>query len=71
MKLAPSGEANTDSKRAVILFERLQAKAPAKGQYHTYKLCTSPSNLDLPIYKLAVPFLILVCQKNGLNLVVV
>ena len=49
-------EAHTNSKRVVIPFERIQAKALKKDQYHTYKLFTNPLNTNFPIYKLTIPF---------------
>ena len=58
MKLATmkSLQGKTDSKRAVIPFERLAARSLEKGQYHVYKLRTVPADSDSPTYELTVPF---------------
>eukprot|EP00957_Ditylum_brightwellii_P075623 5747327-Ditylum_brightwellii.AAC.1 len=57
MKTAPpSMQSNPDMKQAVTAFQQPQARQLECGQYHTYKLCTTPADTTLPIYKLSVPF---------------
>eukprot|EP00957_Ditylum_brightwellii_P096780 7370700-Ditylum_brightwellii.AAC.1 len=58
MKLVPiaTKSSDPDVKRAIIPFQRLAAKNLEKGQYHTYKLRTTPAAPTSPIYELAVPF---------------
>ena len=56
MKLAMTSKVNPDTKRALIHFKRPDAMTLETGQYHVYKLRTSPTNVDLRIYELAVPF---------------
>ena len=56
MKVASKSQGKADSKRAVIPFERPQAKTLEKGQYHTYKLRTVPTDTASPVYELTVPF---------------
>eukprot|EP00957_Ditylum_brightwellii_P072397 5502277-Ditylum_brightwellii.AAC.1 len=51
-----STQNNPDIKRAVIAFQQPQAKQLEQGQYHTYKLCTTPADDTSPIYKLSIPF---------------
>eukprot|EP00957_Ditylum_brightwellii_P034244 2596828-Ditylum_brightwellii.AAC.1 len=51
-----STQHNPNIKRAVIAFQQPQARQLKRGQYHTYKLCTTPANATSPIYKLSVPF---------------
>ena len=43
-------------KRAVIPFKRLAGKTLEQGEYHTYKLRTSPTSNSSPVYELSVPF---------------
>ena len=38
-----------------IPFEREPVKAPVKGEYHTYKLRTQPTDSSSPVYDLSVP----------------
>ena len=45
-----------DAKQAVIPFERPEAKTLETVQCHVYKLWTSPTNADSPVYKLTVLF---------------
>eukprot|EP00957_Ditylum_brightwellii_P014048 1059262-Ditylum_brightwellii.AAC.1 len=47
---------NPDVKQAIILFLRLELRNLEKGQFHTYKLRTTPTDATLPVYKLSVPF---------------
>eukprot|EP00957_Ditylum_brightwellii_P153635 11692006-Ditylum_brightwellii.AAC.1 len=58
MKTAPiaSKSSNPDVKRAIIPFPRPDPRNLKKGQYHTYKLRTTPADPTFPVYKLAVPF---------------
>eukprot|EP00957_Ditylum_brightwellii_P176395 13432427-Ditylum_brightwellii.AAC.1 len=57
MKTAPpSKQSNPDVKQAVIAFQQPQPRQLKRGQYHTYKLHTTPADATLPIYKLSVPF---------------
>ena len=41
---------------AVIHFKRPARNPLEQGEYHMYKLRTSPTNADSPVYELAVPF---------------
>eukprot|EP00957_Ditylum_brightwellii_P089644 6827343-Ditylum_brightwellii.AAC.1 len=57
MKTAPpSKQSNPDVKQAVIAFQQPQARQLECGQYHTYKLRTTPADAKSPIYKLSIPF---------------
>eukprot|EP00957_Ditylum_brightwellii_P048695 3694773-Ditylum_brightwellii.AAC.1 len=57
MKTAPTiMQNNPDVKRAVIAFQQPQARQFKRGQYHTYKLHTTPADATSPIYELSVPF---------------
>eukprot|EP00957_Ditylum_brightwellii_P134732 10271938-Ditylum_brightwellii.AAC.1 len=58
MKTVPTAtkRTNPDVKRAIILFPRPEPRNLEKGQYHTYKLCTTSADATLPVYKLSVPF---------------
>eukprot|EP00957_Ditylum_brightwellii_P067053 5089963-Ditylum_brightwellii.AAC.1 len=47
---------NSNIKMAVIAFQQPQARQFERGQYHTYKLCTTPAGPASPIYKLSVQF---------------
>eukprot|EP00957_Ditylum_brightwellii_P161324 12283617-Ditylum_brightwellii.AAC.1 len=48
---------NSNIKRAVITFQQPQTRQLKRGQYHTYKLSTTPADPTSPIYKLSVlPF---------------
>eukprot|EP00957_Ditylum_brightwellii_P074986 5698642-Ditylum_brightwellii.AAC.1 len=47
---------NPDVKRAIIPFPRPELRNLEKGQYHTYKLRTTPVDATLPVYELSVPF---------------
>eukprot|EP00957_Ditylum_brightwellii_P104425 7953699-Ditylum_brightwellii.AAC.1 len=47
---------NSDIKRAVIAFQQPQARQLERGQYHTFKLRTTPADPTSPIYKLSVLF---------------
>jgi hypothetical protein len=58
MKTVPTATkcTNLDVKRAIILFPRLELRNLEKGQYHTYKLRTTPSDPTSSVYELSVPF---------------
>eukprot|EP00957_Ditylum_brightwellii_P093100 7088107-Ditylum_brightwellii.AAC.1 len=58
MKTAPTSkqQSNPDVKQVVIAFTRLSPRQLECGQFHTYKLCTTPTDATSPIYKLSVPF---------------
>eukprot|EP00957_Ditylum_brightwellii_P042614 3226898-Ditylum_brightwellii.AAC.1 len=47
---------NLDVKRAIIQFPRPDPRNLEKGQYHTYKLRTTPADPTSPVYKLSAPF---------------
>eukprot|EP00957_Ditylum_brightwellii_P174294 13269953-Ditylum_brightwellii.AAC.1 len=48
-----SKQSNPDVKRAVILFPRPAHRQLECGQFHAYKLCTTPADATSPIYKLS------------------
>eukprot|EP00957_Ditylum_brightwellii_P114634 8741997-Ditylum_brightwellii.AAC.1 len=56
--MAPTSkqQSNPDVKRAVIVFPRPPPRQLERGQFHTYKLRTTPADATSPIYKLSVPF---------------
>eukprot|EP00957_Ditylum_brightwellii_P144561 11011873-Ditylum_brightwellii.AAC.1 len=58
MKTVPMAtkRTNPDVKRAIIPFLRPEPRNLEKGQYHTYKLCTTPADATSPVYELSVPF---------------
>eukprot|EP00957_Ditylum_brightwellii_P129331 9865953-Ditylum_brightwellii.AAC.1 len=47
---------NPDVKRAIIPFLRPAPRQLKHGQFHAYKLCTTPADPTSPLYKLSVPF---------------
>eukprot|EP00957_Ditylum_brightwellii_P119494 9117191-Ditylum_brightwellii.AAC.2 len=47
---------NSNIKRAVIAFQQPQVRQLERGQYHTYKLYTTPADPMSPIYKLSILF---------------
>eukprot|EP00957_Ditylum_brightwellii_P065174 4943162-Ditylum_brightwellii.AAC.1 len=49
-------QSNLDMKRAIIPFPRPAQRQLERGQFHTYKLCTTFADATSPIYKLSVPF---------------
>eukprot|EP00957_Ditylum_brightwellii_P113521 8655526-Ditylum_brightwellii.AAC.1 len=57
MKTAPSTkQSNPNVKQAVIAFQQPPTRQLERGQYHTYKLSTTPADATSSIYKLSVPF---------------
>eukprot|EP00957_Ditylum_brightwellii_P038947 2943141-Ditylum_brightwellii.AAC.1 len=58
MRTAPTStqQRNQDLKQAVIAFPRPTRRQLKRGQFHTYKLCTTPADVTSPIYKISVPF---------------
>eukprot|EP00957_Ditylum_brightwellii_P113456 8650039-Ditylum_brightwellii.AAC.1 len=58
MRTVPTStkQSNPDVKRAVIPFPRPAPKQLELGQFHAYKLRTTPADATTPIYKLSVPF---------------
>eukprot|EP00957_Ditylum_brightwellii_P167735 12769253-Ditylum_brightwellii.AAC.1 len=50
-------QSNPEAKRVVIIFQQPQARQLERGQYHTYKLRTTPADATSPIYELSIPFL--------------
>eukprot|EP00957_Ditylum_brightwellii_P118728 9055534-Ditylum_brightwellii.AAC.1 len=57
MRTVPTkpGQGNKYVKRSIILFQRPTPKPLEHGQFHTYKLCTTPADVTSPLYKLFVP----------------
>eukprot|EP00957_Ditylum_brightwellii_P188858 14375767-Ditylum_brightwellii.AAC.1 len=49
-------QGNKDVKQLIILFQRATSKPLKSGQFHTYKLRTTPADATSPLYKLLVPF---------------
>eukprot|EP00957_Ditylum_brightwellii_P059632 4526685-Ditylum_brightwellii.AAC.1 len=58
MKTVPTANkrTNLDVKQAISLFPRPEPRNIERGQFHTYKLHTTPADATLPVYKLSVPF---------------
>eukprot|EP00957_Ditylum_brightwellii_P010048 758217-Ditylum_brightwellii.AAC.1 len=58
MRTAPTStqQSNPGVKRTVIVFPRPAPRQLECGQFHTYKLCTTPADVTSPIYELSVPF---------------
>eukprot|EP00957_Ditylum_brightwellii_P058460 4433181-Ditylum_brightwellii.AAC.1 len=54
--LTTTRQSNPDMKRAVIPFPRPAPRQLKHGQFHSYKLRTTPADATSPIYKLSVPF---------------
>eukprot|EP00957_Ditylum_brightwellii_P100432 7655313-Ditylum_brightwellii.AAC.1 len=48
-----SMQSNPNVKKAVIAFQRPQTRQLECGQYHTYKLRTTPTDATSPIYELS------------------
>eukprot|EP00957_Ditylum_brightwellii_P082695 6288498-Ditylum_brightwellii.AAC.1 len=49
-------QSNHDVKQAVIAFQRPSLRQLRHGQYHMYKLRTTPADATSPICKLSIPF---------------
>eukprot|EP00957_Ditylum_brightwellii_P160253 12200575-Ditylum_brightwellii.AAC.1 len=49
-------KSNPDVKRLIIPFQRPAPKHLECGQFHAYKLCTTPADATSSLYKLSVPF---------------
>ena len=58
MRTAPTStqQSNLDVKWAVIVFPRPAPRQLERGQFHTYKLRTTPADATSPLYKLSIPF---------------
>eukprot|EP00957_Ditylum_brightwellii_P132352 10092621-Ditylum_brightwellii.AAC.1 len=58
MRTVPTkpGRGNKDVKRSIIPFKRADTKLLERGQFHTYKLCTTPADATSPLYELSLPF---------------
>eukprot|EP00957_Ditylum_brightwellii_P094738 7214695-Ditylum_brightwellii.AAC.1 len=58
MKTVPTkpGRGNKDVKRSIIPFQRPAPKQLERGQFHTYKLRTTPADATSPLYELSIPF---------------
>eukprot|EP00957_Ditylum_brightwellii_P036849 2790214-Ditylum_brightwellii.AAC.1 len=54
--LTANKHSNPDMKWAIILFPKPDPRNLERGQFHTYKLCTTPVDAILPVYELFVPF---------------
>eukprot|EP00957_Ditylum_brightwellii_P028991 2190513-Ditylum_brightwellii.AAC.1 len=49
-------QSNPDVKQAATAFQRPPPRQLKDGQYHTYKVHTTPTDATSPIYELSVPF---------------
>eukprot|EP00957_Ditylum_brightwellii_P176352 13428397-Ditylum_brightwellii.AAC.1 len=58
MQTAPTStqQNNPNVKQAVIAFSRPTPRQLERKQFHTYKLCTTPTDATSPIYELSIPF---------------
>eukprot|EP00957_Ditylum_brightwellii_P060226 4574019-Ditylum_brightwellii.AAC.1 len=59
MRMAPTSskqQSNPDVKQVVIKFTRPTPIQLKRDQFHTYKLCTTPTDATSPTYKLSIPF---------------
>eukprot|EP00957_Ditylum_brightwellii_P019011 1430853-Ditylum_brightwellii.AAC.1 len=58
MKAVPTkpGCPSKDMKRSISPFKRTDVKSLERGQFHTYKLHTTPADPTSPLYKLSLPF---------------
>eukprot|EP00957_Ditylum_brightwellii_P082285 6256873-Ditylum_brightwellii.AAC.1 len=58
MKTVPMAtkHTNPELKQAIILSPRPEPRNLEKGEYHTYKLRTTPTDATSPVYKLSAPF---------------
>eukprot|EP00957_Ditylum_brightwellii_P168209 12805644-Ditylum_brightwellii.AAC.1 len=49
-------QGNKEVKWSIIPFQRPTPKLLKRGQFHTYKLRTTPADVTSPLYELSVPF---------------
>eukprot|EP00957_Ditylum_brightwellii_P063616 4828832-Ditylum_brightwellii.AAC.1 len=58
MRMVPTStkQRNPDKKQVIIPLPRPVPRQLEQGQFHTYKLSTTPTDATSPIYKLSVPF---------------
>eukprot|EP00957_Ditylum_brightwellii_P151224 11514966-Ditylum_brightwellii.AAC.1 len=58
MRMAPTTNrhSNPNVKQAVIAFTKPTLRNLKCGQFHTYKLLTTPADTDSPTYELSIPF---------------
>eukprot|EP00957_Ditylum_brightwellii_P069455 5274194-Ditylum_brightwellii.AAC.1 len=58
MRTAPTTkqQSNPDVKQAVIAFTRPTPRQLKRGQFHTYKLLTTPADTNSPTYKFSITF---------------
>eukprot|EP00957_Ditylum_brightwellii_P026768 2024955-Ditylum_brightwellii.AAC.1 len=58
MRAVPTStkRSNPDVKQAIVPFPRPAPRQLECGQFHTYKLCTTPADATSLIYKLSIPF---------------
>eukprot|EP00957_Ditylum_brightwellii_P091576 6972756-Ditylum_brightwellii.AAC.1 len=58
MRTVPTkpGQGNKDVEWLIILFQRPAPKPLEHGQFHTFKLHTTPADVTSPLYELSVPF---------------
>eukprot|EP00957_Ditylum_brightwellii_P134058 10220751-Ditylum_brightwellii.AAC.1 len=58
MRTVPTStqKSNPDMKWAVIPFLRPAPRQLEHGQFHTYKVRTTPADATSPIYELSIPF---------------
>eukprot|EP00957_Ditylum_brightwellii_P051939 3939668-Ditylum_brightwellii.AAC.1 len=58
MRTAPTTkqQSNPNVKQAVIEFTRPTPRQLERGQFHTYKLRTTPADANSPTFELSIPF---------------
>eukprot|EP00957_Ditylum_brightwellii_P021757 1641346-Ditylum_brightwellii.AAC.1 len=58
MRMAPTTkqQSNPNVKRVVIAFKRPTLRKLKCGQFHMYKLRTTPADTNSPTYELSIPF---------------
>eukprot|EP00957_Ditylum_brightwellii_P026076 1971597-Ditylum_brightwellii.AAC.1 len=58
MRMVPTTakHSNPDMKQAIIPFPRPDPRQLERGQFYTYKLCTTLADATSPIYELSLPF---------------
>eukprot|EP00957_Ditylum_brightwellii_P018753 1409177-Ditylum_brightwellii.AAC.1 len=54
--LTTTKRSKLDVKRVIIPFPRPDPRNLERGQFHTYKLHTTPTDATLSVYELSVPF---------------